>query len=83
MRNLKAGMALALAGSLCLSPLQLAAAGQNKGFLSGQATAEAKKPYPDYAVRARNVTTGAIEATASSGGWSRAARRNARPSRRG
>jgi hypothetical protein len=62
MRNLKAGVALALAGSLLLGPLS--AAGQNRGFLSGEAKAEAKKPYSDYAVRARNVTTGAIETTA-------------------
>jgi hypothetical protein len=62
MRNLKAGMALALAGSLALAPLQ--AAGQNKGFLSGDARAEAKQPYSDFSVRARNTTTGAIEATA-------------------
>lgn len=62
MRNLKAGVALALAGSLLLGPLY--AAGQNKGYLSGDARAETKQPYSDYAVRARNVTTGAIEATA-------------------
>ena len=62
MRNLKAGVALALVGSLTLGPLQ--AAGQNKGYLSGDARAEAKQPYSDYAVRARNVSTGAIEATA-------------------
>ena len=54
---------MALAGSLALSPLSLSAAGQGKGFLSGQAKAEAKQPYTDYAVRARNVTTGAVEAT--------------------
>ena len=62
MRNLKAGVALALAGSLALAPLQ--AAGQNKGFLSGDARAESKQPYSDFSVRARNTTTGAIEATA-------------------
>lgn len=62
MRNLKAGMALALVGSMTMSPLS--AAGQSKGFLSGDARAEAKQPYSDFSVRARNVSTGAIEATA-------------------
>jgi hypothetical protein len=62
MRNLKAGVALALAGSLALAPLQ--AAGQNKGFLSGDARAESKQPFSDFSVRARNTATGAIEATA-------------------
>ena len=62
MRNLKAGVALALVGSLALAPLH--AAGQSKGFLSGDARAEAKQPFSDFSVRARNVTTGAIEATA-------------------
>jgi hypothetical protein len=62
MRNLKAGVALAMVGSLLLGPLQ--AAGQNKGYLSGDARAEIKQPYSNYAVRARNTTTGVIEATA-------------------
>ena len=62
MRNLKAGVALAMAGSLLLGPLH--AAGQNKGYLSGDARAEIKQPYSDFAVRARNVTSGAIESTA-------------------
>lgn len=62
MRNLKVGVALAMVGSLLLGPLQ--AAGQNKGFLSGDARAESKQPYAEFAVRARNVQTGAIESTA-------------------
>ena len=62
MRNLKAGVALALMSSLLFGPLN--AAGQNKGYLSGDARAEAKQPYSDFAVRSRNVTTGAVEATA-------------------
>lgn len=62
MRNLKVGVALALVGSLLLGPLQ--AAGQNKGFLSGDARAEIKQPYSEYAVRARNVQSGTIESTA-------------------
>jgi len=62
MRNLKAGVALAMAGSLMLGPLH--AAGQSKGYLSGDARAEAKQPYSDFSVRARNTATGAIESTA-------------------
>jgi hypothetical protein len=62
MRNLKVGTVVALVGSLLLGPLQ--AAGQNKGFLSGDARAESKQPFSDFAVRARNVQTGIIEATA-------------------
>jgi hypothetical protein len=62
MRNLKAGVALAMAGSLLLGPVQ--AAGQSKGYLSGDARAEIKQPYSDYSVRARNVSTGAVESTA-------------------
>jgi hypothetical protein len=62
MRDLKVGVALAMAGSLLLGPIQ--AAGQNKGYLSGDARAETKQPYSDYAVRARNVSTGAVESTA-------------------
>jgi hypothetical protein len=62
MRKLKVGVALALVGSLLLGTVQ--AAGQNKGYLSGDARAESKQPYSEFAVRARNVQTGAIEATA-------------------
>jgi hypothetical protein len=50
-----------MVGSLLIGPLN--AAGQNKGFLSGDARAETKQPYSDFAVRARNVQTGAIEST--------------------
>ena len=64
MRSFKAGLALALAASVVLGPLQtLQAAGPGKGFLSGEARAEAKRPYSDYAVRARNVADGTIAAT--------------------
>ena len=62
MRSLKAGLVLALVGSVALGPLH--AAGQGRGFLSGDARAEAKQPYSDYAVRARNVADGTVAATA-------------------
>lgn len=64
MDSFKAGLALAVAASVVLGPLQtLQAAGPGKGFLSGEARAEAKHPYSDYAVRARNVADGTIAAT--------------------
>jgi hypothetical protein len=44
-----------------LSPLQ--AAGQSNGYLSGEARAETKQPYTDFAVRARSVVDGTIAAT--------------------
>ena len=61
MRTLKAGLVLALVGSVALGPIH--AAGQARGFLSGDARAEAKQPYSDYAVRARNVADGTVAAT--------------------
>jgi hypothetical protein len=61
MRNVKAGLALALVGSFVAGPVM--AAGQSTGFLAGDARAEAKQPYTDYAVRARSVTDGTIAAT--------------------
>src|SRR5690349_14865359 len=61
MRNLKTGVAFALAGSLLVGPVL--AADQSAGFLAGDARAEAKQPYTDYAVRARNVVDGTIAAT--------------------
>jgi hypothetical protein len=65
MRSFKAGLALALVAGVVTGPLQtLQAAGPSKGFLSGEARAEAKHPYSDYAVRARNVADGTIAATA-------------------
>ncbi len=61
MRSLKAGLVLALVGSVALGPIH--AAGQGRGFLSGDARAEAKQPYSDYAVRARNLADGTVAAT--------------------
>ena len=50
MRTIKAGLALAIAGSMVLSPL--AAAGRQNGIISGSAAAEAKQPYNKYVIRA-------------------------------
>ena len=61
MRNVRAGMALALVASLTFGPAS--AAGQGKGFLAGEARSETKQPYTDYSVRARSTTDGTIQAT--------------------
>lgn len=59
MRTVKAGMALALVGSFLLAPL--AAAGRRQdGVISGSAAAEAKKPYTQYVIRARDVSTNLV-----------------------
>ena len=51
MRTIKAGLALAIIGSVMLAPL--AAAGRQNGIISGSAAAEAKQPYSQYVIRAR------------------------------
>jgi hypothetical protein len=61
MRNLRAGIALSLVGSLFIG--SLGAAAPSSGFLSGEARAETKQPYSDFAVRARNIADGTVEAT--------------------
>ena len=61
MRSLKAGLVLALVGHVALGPIH--AAETARGFLSGDARAEAKQPYSDYAVRARSVADGTVAAT--------------------
>lgn len=63
MRTIKAGVAMAVIGSLLLGPLNAAAQNAGPGVLGGKADDEAKKPYTDYTVRARNVSQGTIEAT--------------------
>jgi hypothetical protein len=62
MRNLKAGVAIALVGGMLVAPV--AAAGQGGGFLAGTAKAEAKQPYTNFSVRARSAADGTIAATA-------------------
>lgn len=57
MRTLKAGIALALVSSFLLAP---SAAARQGGVISGSASAEVKKPYDPYTVRARDVSTNTI-----------------------
>jgi hypothetical protein len=61
MRKLRAGIAVSLVGSFLMS--SLGAAAPNKGFLSGDARAETKQPYSDFAVRARNIADGTVQGT--------------------
>jgi hypothetical protein len=61
MRTITFGLALALVGGLALAPL--AAAGRQNGVVSGSAAAEAKQPYSQYIVRARDVSNNAIPST--------------------
>ncbi len=58
MRTIKAGLALALVGGFLLAPLS--AAGRQDGVISGSASAEAKKPYEQYIIRARDVSTNTV-----------------------
>jgi hypothetical protein len=62
MRTLRAGLAVALAGSVLLAPLAAAARRQD-GVISGSAAAEAKQPYSDYIIRARDVSNNQIVQT--------------------
>jgi len=66
MRTMKAGVAMAVIGGMLLAPLPLNAAGRQDagpGVLGGTAKNEAKQPYTDYTVRARDVAQGTIAAT--------------------
>jgi hypothetical protein len=58
MRTITFGLALALAGGLALAPV--AAAGRQNGVISGSAAAEAKQPYSQYVVRARDVSNNTV-----------------------
>jgi hypothetical protein len=62
MRRLRAGLAVALVGSLALGPVHLAAQG-GPGLLGGTAKHKAKQPYTDFTVRARDVSQGTIAGT--------------------
>ncbi len=55
-------MAIAVAFSLASAAAETAllAAGQQTATIAGTAKDEAKKPYADYTVRARDVSTGMI-----------------------
>ena len=62
MRTIKAGLALAIVGSVLFAPL--AAAGRRQdGIISGSAAAEAKQPYNKYVIRARDVSDNQITQT--------------------
>lgn len=62
MRTYKAGLALAVIGSMLIAPL--AAAGRRQdGIISGSAAAEAKQPYSQYVIRARDTSTNLSAAT--------------------
>ena len=57
-------LAMAFAAGLILQPgLGAGAAQQEAGSIAGTARKEAKKPFTDYSVRARNVQQGLIAAT--------------------
>jgi hypothetical protein len=59
-----AALALAMAvGTGMLTQPALRAGAQDTGAISGTAKKEAKRPYTDYSVRARNVQQGVIAAT--------------------
>jgi hypothetical protein len=61
MRTITFGLALALVGGLLLAPLS--AAGRQNGVISGSAAAEANKPYSQYIIRARDVSSNTIAQT--------------------
>lgn len=62
MRTLKAGLAVALMGSMLLAPLGAAVRRQD-GIISGSAAAEVKQPYSQYIMRARDVSNNQIVQT--------------------
>lgn len=53
------GLAVVFAGGMIMQP----ALGADSGSIAGTARKEAKKPFTDYSVRARNVGQGTIAAT--------------------
>lgn len=57
MRTLKAGLMVALVGSMLVP---LAAAARQDGLIAGSAAAEVKEPYSQYVVRARDVNANTI-----------------------
>ena len=62
MRKLRAGLAVALVASVLFAPLGAAARRQD-GVISGSAAAEAKQPYSQYIMRARDVSNNQIAQT--------------------
>jgi hypothetical protein len=60
MRTITFGLALALVGGLALAPV--AAAGRQNGVIAGSAAGEAKQPYSQYVLRARDVSNNTFPA---------------------
>ena len=60
MRTITFGLALALVGGIALAPV--AAAGRQNGVIAGSAAAEAKQPYSQYVIRARDVSNNSFPA---------------------
>jgi hypothetical protein len=53
-------LAVAVAAGMIATPALGAGGSQGAGSISGTAVKEAKKPFPNYSVRARNVVQGTI-----------------------
>lgn len=62
-RTVALGLAMAFATGMIVQPTLIAGGPQGAGAISGRADKQAKKPYADYSVRARNVQMGNIGAT--------------------
>ena len=56
-------LAMTFATGLIMQPGLRAGAAQEAGTIAGTAKKEARKPFPEYSVRARNVQQGVIAAT--------------------
>ncbi|MBA2303333.1 MAG: carboxypeptidase regulatory-like domain-containing protein [Acidobacteria bacterium] len=56
-------LAMAFATGLIMQPGLRAGAAQEAGTIAGTAKREARKPFPEYSVRVRNVQQGVIAAT--------------------
>jgi hypothetical protein len=57
------GLAMVFATGMVMQPTLRAGASQEPGTITGTARKEAKKPFTDYSVRARNVQQGVIAST--------------------
>jgi hypothetical protein len=62
-RTVAFGLAMAFATGMIMQPALMAGGPQGAGAISGSADKQAKKPYADYTVRARNVQMGNIGAS--------------------
>jgi hypothetical protein len=63
MRRLRAGLVMAIVGSLALGPVHAAGQSSGPGLISGTAKHKAKQPFSDFTVRTRDVATGTIAST--------------------